>query len=129
MKSLPGVGFFVSLCLLNSPIFAKSLCLNEAADYAQEISKLTAVKDPSSPQAPFMVKALEQRTINFYYFSELGYDKKQINHALDMQKINPIEVYDVSLESSDHWDCLYQVTFSVKVNCLFKSVSFNHCAQ
>ncbi len=44
-----------------------------------------------------------------------------------IKKHEPVEIYAVSLKSSDQWECLYYVTLNRQ--CEFQAVSFHHCAK
>lgn len=109
------IKLFLLLLLFYSAVSVAGVCNSKlAASYASAIANTQYLKNGISIKGPFEVKSVDE--ITGAYFKEVK-----------IKKHEPVEIYAVSLKSSDQWECLYYVTLSSK--CDFKAISFHHCAK
>jgi hypothetical protein len=127
---------FLTVLLLALPFASaaeRGMCNKMAQDYAMVIANMQYPKTNKENKAPFKINTVNEVTES--HLLETGKNKKQI---AEMQKIDPVEIYAVSLLSADKWDCLYYVTVSVPVDfvnpalqqqCRFRTITAHHCAK
>lgn len=115
---------FTSYPAMSSAQTAKVICKGEqAGEYALAVANIQYARHGAFANKPFTLK--ETKECSRYYFKEHGLDQRKI------KKENPIEVYQVILQSVDEWECIYYVTLSIAKGrkCDFNSISFHFCSK
>ncbi|MFU8797736.1 MAG: hypothetical protein ACNA7Y_03450 [Gammaproteobacteria bacterium] len=129
--------FFLAILLFTLPFastatintlkkFERGMCSKPVEDYAKAIANLQYPSNTEEIKAPFTV--INTHEVTDAYLKESGYDEKKM---AEMKKYDPIEVYSVSLKSSDKWECLYYITLQAMFPniCDFKAIAFHHCGK